>query len=85
MAYHFHWSRDEIMELPHKERHRWVREISEINRKINEGAGVAATAAPGGGSVALPSQMGIGGFGVDLKSKFMQDLLKQSQPPGEQG
>ncbi len=36
MAYHFHWDRETILELPHKERHRWVKEISAINAKINE-------------------------------------------------
>lgn len=25
--------------MPHVERHRWVKEISEINRRINEGKG----------------------------------------------
>lgn len=35
MAYHFHWARDEILDLPHRERHRWVKEISKINNKIN--------------------------------------------------
>jgi hypothetical protein len=35
LAYHFHWSLDEIMGLDHKTRHRFIREISEINRKIN--------------------------------------------------
>ena len=36
VAYHFHWDRETILELPHKERHRWVKEISAINAKINE-------------------------------------------------
>jgi len=35
IAYHFHWERDSVMELSHKERHAWVKEISEINEKIN--------------------------------------------------
>jgi hypothetical protein len=35
VAYHFHWDRDRILELPHKERHAWVKEISTINEKIN--------------------------------------------------
>ena len=35
MAYHFHWSREEILEMSHKERHQWVKEISAINEKIN--------------------------------------------------
>ena len=32
VAYHFYWSRDEIRELPHKARHRWVKGISKINK-----------------------------------------------------
>jgi hypothetical protein len=35
IAYHFHWSRDEILELPHPERGRWVREISDINQRLS--------------------------------------------------
>jgi len=35
VAYHFHWSRSEITEMSHKERHAWVKEISAINEKIN--------------------------------------------------
>jgi len=38
MAYHFHWSKEEIMEMPHRERHQWVKEISTINQEINEKA-----------------------------------------------
>ncbi len=37
MAYHFHWSQAEIMELEHGDRRRWVTEISGINSQINEG------------------------------------------------
>jgi hypothetical protein len=36
IAYHFHWAIDDILAMEHKERHMWIREISEINRKINE-------------------------------------------------
>ena len=35
IAYHFHWGNEEIMDLPHQERCRWVEEISKINKKIN--------------------------------------------------
>jgi hypothetical protein len=35
VAYHFHWDRERILELTHKERHAWVKEISAINEKIN--------------------------------------------------
>ncbi len=36
LAYHFHWDRDDLLGMPHKERHRWVKEVSEINEKINK-------------------------------------------------
>lgn len=37
IAYHFHWSKEEILAMEHKERRSWVKEIGEINRKINDG------------------------------------------------
>jgi len=37
IAYHFHWALDDIMNLEHAERHRWVEEISKINRKLSGG------------------------------------------------
>lgn len=36
VAYYFHWSHDEIMNMEHAERRRWCDEISRINRKMNE-------------------------------------------------
>jgi hypothetical protein len=36
IAYHFHWALDDILQMEHQERHMWIREISDINRKINE-------------------------------------------------
>ena len=36
IAYHFHWSLEEIINLPHKERVEWVGQISKINKKILE-------------------------------------------------
>jgi len=36
IAYHFHWSHDEIMQMEHWERRRWCEEISKINRQLNE-------------------------------------------------
>jgi hypothetical protein len=39
IAYHFHWPKDEILDLTHKERHRWVEEISKINKQINTSGG----------------------------------------------
>jgi hypothetical protein len=38
VAYHFHWSRDDIYTMPHPERRRWVEEISHINESA-EGEG----------------------------------------------
>ena len=38
IAYHFHWPKEEITQMSHLERHRWVEEISRINREINEAA-----------------------------------------------
>jgi hypothetical protein len=38
VAYHFHWSPREILELEHADRRRWVDEISAINQKINASA-----------------------------------------------
>jgi len=35
IAYHFHWDRESLLELAHRERHAWVKEISKINEKIN--------------------------------------------------
>ncbi|MER7079897.1 hypothetical protein SAMN05421805_1011714 [Saccharopolyspora antimicrobica] len=37
IAYHFHWTRDEILDLDHRERRRWVREIAQLNTRVNEG------------------------------------------------
>jgi Family of unknown function (DUF6760) len=36
VAYHFHWPYDQIMRLEHRERQRWVAEIAQINRRLNE-------------------------------------------------
>ena len=44
IAYHFHWTKEEIMLMSHLERHRWVGEISHINLKINELAKEKASA-----------------------------------------
>jgi len=36
LAYHFHWSRHEIMQLEHRERREWVGEAARIIERINE-------------------------------------------------
>jgi uncharacterized protein DUF6760 len=35
IAYHFHWSHAELMNVEHGERRRWCEEISRINRKLS--------------------------------------------------
>ena len=39
VAYHFHWPREEVLNLEHAERRTWVQQISSIHRKMSEGAG----------------------------------------------
>ena len=39
LAYHFHWSYYEILNLEHSERINWCNKISEINKKINQQLG----------------------------------------------
>ena len=38
VAYHFHWSRNDILDLEHPERRRYVAEIGHINERIAGGA-----------------------------------------------
>ena len=38
VAYHFHWAPNDILNLAHADRRRWVTEISRINAAMNEGA-----------------------------------------------
>lgn len=35
IAYHFHWSRADVLTLEHGERRRWVREISALNEQVS--------------------------------------------------
>lgn len=35
VAYHFHWTQDDILNLDHPTRQRWVGEISKINKKVS--------------------------------------------------
>ena len=37
IAYHFHWPREEILDLTHGERRQWVAEIARITTRVNEG------------------------------------------------
>ncbi len=36
VAYHFHWSLDEILDMEHPLRRRFVDEIARINRRLTE-------------------------------------------------
>ncbi|GJL74449.1 DUF6760 family protein [Nitrosomonas sp.] len=38
VAFHFHWSYEQIMNLEHLERLKWVEEIARINRRLNDAA-----------------------------------------------
>jgi hypothetical protein len=38
VAYHFHWSLDQILDLDHPTRQRYVAEIAAINERANEPA-----------------------------------------------
>jgi Family of unknown function (DUF6760) len=37
VAYHFHWGLDEILDLEHPDRRRYVDEIARINTRISQG------------------------------------------------
>ena len=43
LAYHFHWSYEDVMCMEHAERQEWVEEAARINTRLNE-------APPGGGA-----------------------------------
>jgi len=36
VAYHFHWSLEEILNLEHADRRGWVQQISDINQQMND-------------------------------------------------
>lgn len=35
IGYYMHWNYEEIMNMPHRERLRWCKEVSKINSKLN--------------------------------------------------
>jgi hypothetical protein len=37
LAYHFHWPLDDILDLEHPLRHRFLEEIARINRRVSRG------------------------------------------------
>jgi hypothetical protein len=38
VAYYLHWPYQQIMALDHRERQRWVSEVSRVNQRLNEAA-----------------------------------------------
>ncbi|MGZ4848399.1 MAG: DUF6760 family protein [Halobacteriota archaeon] len=36
MCYYFHWSGEEVLNLPHWERRSWCEQISRLNTKLSE-------------------------------------------------
>lgn len=36
LAYYFHWPSDQILNMEHRDRQRWVAEAARINRRLNE-------------------------------------------------
>ena len=36
IAYHFHWPREDILSLEHVDRREWVKQVANINRRLNE-------------------------------------------------
>lgn len=36
IAYHFHWSHDEILNMDHRERNWWIAEIRKINQRLDD-------------------------------------------------
>jgi hypothetical protein len=38
IAYYLHWPHEQIMGLDHRDRRRWVAEVSKINQRLNEAA-----------------------------------------------
>ena len=36
LSYYLHWPHDDVMGMEHRDRREWVRQISEINTRVNE-------------------------------------------------
>lgn len=36
VAYHLHWPHEQLLDMEHAERLRWVDEVSDINQKLND-------------------------------------------------
>jgi hypothetical protein len=39
LSYYLHWPHDELLNMEHRDRREWVRQVSDINTRINETAG----------------------------------------------
>jgi hypothetical protein len=40
IGYYLHWPYDQVMQMDHRERQRWVAEIARINGRLNDSTGV---------------------------------------------
>ena len=47
LSYHFHWPYQQVMQLDHRERQRWVAEVARINERLNEDRGATAMTSTG--------------------------------------
>jgi hypothetical protein len=47
LAYHLHWSYEDVMLMEHAERQEWVGEVARINTRLNTTASVDTTASVG--------------------------------------
>ncbi|WP_372726743.1 DUF6760 family protein [Nostoc sp. TCL26-01] len=36
LAYHFHWSYEQIMTMEHQERQQWVTQVAQINQRLSD-------------------------------------------------
>ena len=36
LAYYLHWPHNQLLDMEHMERRRWVGEVSDINQRLNE-------------------------------------------------
>jgi len=39
LAYHLHWSYEELLQMEHPERQRWLEQVAAINQRLNDIAG----------------------------------------------
>jgi hypothetical protein len=61
VAYHFNWSHDTVLGLPHDERERWCAEISRINERMNRSSGPPDARGDASGATELADLAGNGG------------------------